>query len=224
MNPFQVRLRRQDIGEQEIIADIRRVAAENGCSSLSRDAYGKYGQFSSGTVERRLGSWNSAIKAAGLEPANRLDISDEELYENMAEIWTKLGRQPFGRGMYASATGSKFAKGTYEKRFGSWNKALVCFSDYVAGNANPRERPGNLGYAAQSSHRRTPRGINWRLRAKVLIKDGCMCRMCGSSPMKNSATVLHVDHIIAWSNGGETVEENLQTLCEVCNIGKSNSL
>ena len=48
--------------------------------------------------------------------------------------------------------------------------------------------------------------------------------MCGDSPAKNPNTVLHVDHIVAWTNGGEIVEENLQTLCEVCNIGKSNVL
>jgi 5-methylcytosine-specific restriction endonuclease McrA len=35
---------------------------------------------------------------------------------------------------------------------------------------------------------------------------------------------LHVDHIKAWSIGGETVEENLQTLGEPCNLGKSNLL
>ena len=35
---------------------------------------------------------------------------------------------------------------------------------------------------------------------------------------------LHVDHIKAWSLSGETVEENLQTLCEPCNLGKSNVL
>jgi 5-methylcytosine-specific restriction endonuclease McrA len=34
--------------------------------------------------------------------------------------------------------------------------------------------------------------------------------------------VLHVDHKTAWANGGETVLENLQTLCSKCNIGKSD--
>ena len=33
---------------------------------------------------------------------------------------------------------------------------------------------------------------------------------------------LHVDHIKPWSKGGETVLENLQTLCATCNLGKSN--
>jgi len=33
---------------------------------------------------------------------------------------------------------------------------------------------------------------------------------------------LHVDHVKPWGKGGETVLENLQILCDVCNIGKSD--
>ena len=31
-----------------------------------------------------------------------------------------------------------------------------------------------------------------------------------------------MDHVVPWSLGGETVIENLQVLCEQCNVGKSN--
>jgi 5-methylcytosine-specific restriction endonuclease McrA len=33
---------------------------------------------------------------------------------------------------------------------------------------------------------------------------------------------LEVDHIKAWSEGGETELENLQTLCSRCSTGKGN--
>ena len=56
----------------------------------------------------------------------------------------------------------------------------------------------------------------------VLIRDNCICKMCGASPAKNSSVMLHVDHIKPWSKGGETVSDNLRTLCSVCNIGRSN--
>ncbi|HEX4614769.1 MAG TPA: HNH endonuclease signature motif containing protein [Stellaceae bacterium] len=46
--------------------------------------------------------------------------------------------------------------------------------------------------------------------------------MCGASPAKDPAVTLHVDHIVPWSKGGETVLSNLQTLCAPRNIGKAD--
>ena len=76
----------------------------------------------------------------------------------------------------------------------------------------------------QVSLQRTQRRINWRLRAKVLIRDNCICLMCGASPAKDPSVTLHIDHITPWSKGGETLIENLQTVCSVCTIGKSDEI
>lgn len=75
-----------------------------------------------------------------------------------------------------------------------------------------------------SSRRKTNRDINLRLRFKVMQRDHFKCCFCGASPAKDSSVVLHVDHIIPWSKGGETVIDNLQTLCSKCNLGKSDIL
>ena len=69
---------------------------------------------------------------------------------------------------------------------------------------------------------KTSRDVNYRLRFKVMHRDNFKCCICGNSPAKDSAIELHVDHIIPWSKGGETVMENLQTLCSKCNLGKGN--
>lgn len=53
-------------------------------------------------------------------------------------------------------------------------------------------------------------------------RDDFKCRICGRSPAVHPGTVLHVDHVHPWSKGGETVMANLQTLCDQCNIGKSD--
>jgi len=71
--------------------------------------------------------------------------------------------------------------------------------------------------------RKTPRQVNVKLRYKVLKRDNFKCVACGASPATNPAVELHVDHIHAWSKGGETILENLQTLCSTCNFGKGNS-
>ena len=52
------------------------------------------------------------------------------------------------------------------------------------------------------------------------MRDGARCRLCGAVP--SDGIRLHVDHVKPWSKGGETVLENLQILCNVCNIGKSD--
>jgi len=58
------------------------------------------------------------------------------------------------------------------------------------------------------------------LRTKILRRDGFRCRMCGASPA--DGITLHIDHITPVSLDGRTVPENLQTLCQACNLGKSN--
>ncbi len=64
----------------------------------------------------------------------------------------------------------------------------------------------------------------WRaLRIRVMERYGCKCMMCGRSP-KDHGIVIHVDHIKPKSKYPHLALDfnNLQLLCEDCNIGKSN--
>lgn len=227
MTDFQIRLRRRNIPPTDLIEDIQKVSCELGHGAVTAREYDERGLFGVRTVLRKFGTWNNALTNAGLEISNRLDITNEELFENLANVWTFLGRQPFGREVKDRENGSLFSLGTYEKRFGSWNNALIAFAEFINSGTDesPVQTETKPSKAITSvSTRRTPRDINWRLRAKILIRDSCICKMCGDSPAKNPDTVLHVDHMLAWANGGETVEENLQTLCAKCNIGKSDAI
>ena len=56
-------------------------------------------------------------------------------------------------------------------------------------------------------------------RYRVLKAANGKCQLCGISA-KNA--VLHVDHITPRSKGGSNEMENLQCLCEQCNLGKGN--
>jgi len=68
--------------------------------------------------------------------------------------------------------------------------------------------------------KRISRDIPLGLRYTVLVRDRFRCITCGRSPATNLNVNLHIDHIKAWANGGETVLENLRSLCSDCNLGK----
>lgn len=219
MTDFEIRLRRRNIPEADLLTDLKRVASELSKTTLTASEYSAKGLFGVNTFLRKFKQWNLALQKAGLEAPNRQHIPDAELFENIANTWTTLGRQPFGREMDKGYGHSKFSLGTYESRFGSWNKALLAFVTFM--QSSKPEAPLPLP-SSSSKRQRTGRKVNWRLRAQVLIRDNCICQMCGASPAKNPDVDLHADHIKPWSKGGETVLENLRTLCLKCNIGKSD--
>jgi hypothetical protein len=215
---FHVRLRKRNIPEVELLADLRRVAAELSKKTLTAIEYASTGSFGVNTFLRSFKQWNLALQRAGLEAPNRQHILEAELFENIADVWTAIGRQPFGRELEKSMGYSKFSLGTYEDRFGSWNKALLAFEAFIKSGKVPQTE--HLERRADQYNRRTRKKINWRLRAQVLIRDNCICQMCGASPAKDPSVNLHADHIKPWSRGGETILENLRTLCVKCNVGK----
>lgn len=61
----------------------------------------------------------------------------------------------------------------------------------------------------------------WReLRYRVLLKHGRRCMCCGATP--DQGVILHVDHVKPRSRYPELELsfDNLQVLCENCNLGK----
>lgn len=221
---FELKLRRRGISNEELLRDICNVAERLNTKAITSLQYDEYGNFGKTTVLRRFGKWNIALERAGLKVKNRQNIPDEELFENIAKVWRHLGKQPVGKDLNKALGISKISTGTYEKRFGSWNQALLSFIEYIDKGYFDNDKFVENKRRTKNKISRTPRKINWRIRAKTLIRDNCICKMCGASPAKNPDVDLHVDHITPWSKGGETVLDNLQTLCSVCNIGKSDIL
>ena len=58
-------------------------------------------------------------------------------------------------------------------------------------------------------------------RFRILDRDDYRCLACGRNP-ESDGVVLHVDHIKPRSKGGTDDDDNLQTLCAECNLGKGN--
>jgi len=213
---FELEPYHRNVPDDDLIADIQRVAAQHGRSSVTIEQYRNGGRFGAETISKRFGSWNAALQHAGLRISKRWRIPDEALFENLEAIWRHVGRQP--RRSDLDVVPTAVSKSVYEQRFGTWRRALAAFVSWV----NAEERVGVGAVAPIPPGHKTPRQPSLRLRFRVMRRDRFCCRHCGRGPASTPGLELHVDHVIAWSNGGETVFDNLQTLCDECNIGKSN--
>jgi len=208
------------VPDEELIADLRRVAQELGTDSVSARQYQSLGRYSHTTQLKRSGTWNEALRRAALEISNRQDIPDGDLFENILILWQHFGRQPRRREVDSSP--SIISHQPYNRRFGSWMNALKAFVDYA--NGTGADLAGDQAEIDIGSQHQTGRDPSLRLRWRVLQRDNFKCCACGASPAITFGIELHVDHIHPWSEGGDTVLENLQALCSDCNLGKSNLL
>ena len=112
----------------------------------------------------------------------------------------------------------------YEKEFEkSWFEICLEVLSWRSGAPVAEiEEQSRVLPTAPAPGRTTRREISLSLRYAVLKRDGFRCVKCGRSPAMEPGVVLHVDRVVSWSNGGETLIENLQSLCSECNLSKSN--
>lgn len=83
------------------------------------------------------------------------------------------------------------------------------------GRSSPDESATLAAHSAAQKIRVMP-AIRWQ----VFQRDQWKCVSCGRN--SHNGAILHVDHIVPRSRGGLDSLDNYQTLCDACNIGKSN--
>ncbi len=225
---FELSPNNRNLSDEELLSDVNKVAKQLGKDSVTLEEYNEKGRVHSTTLTRRFGSWFDVLERADLKPSrSKLNISDDELFKNLEEVWIKLGRQPKYTEMKTPL--SKYSSGTYENRFGTWMNGLQIFVDYINEDTDEENLQNDSIETIQMNNteerivHKTKRDISDRLRFRILMRDGFTCRSCGKSPMKERGVELHVDHILPWSKGGETIPDNLETKCKQCNLGKGNA-
>lgn len=200
---------------QDLVAADAKLKAQG--KSLTFRSYGELGTYSADTIRVRFGSWNDGLRRAGLVISEEKNIPIEALFDNLKVVWITKGKQPVFRDM--GIPPSQYTASTYQDRFGSWRKAL---EEFVASVTQERNAILSEEVEIKSKRviKRTKRDPSLGLRFLVLKRDNFCCAACGRSPATVVGLVLEIDHVFPWSEGGETIEENLQTLCFDCNRGK----
>jgi 5-methylcytosine-specific restriction endonuclease McrA len=220
---FQLEPFHRDVSNADLIQDLQKVYASLQASGtkLTFRTYNEHGKFSASTIAERFGTWNSALKAAQISPTQEKSIDTDDLFDNMRAVWIAKGRQPVFRDMKQEP--SQFTATTYSERFGGWRNALMEFLKCEASGQpeHPVSTPP-LTPERAFNRKKTPRHPNLRMKFRVMRRDNFRCVKCGRAPATEPGLRLEIDHIVAWSKGGETYEENLQTLCHGCNRGKTD--
>ncbi|MDD5427625.1 MAG: hypothetical protein PHI58_00085 [Candidatus Omnitrophica bacterium] len=90
--------------KQQILEEIKRIALKLGVQSLKHRDFNKNSKMSLGSVRYYFGSWNNAIKEAGLkpiDPKNLLQISrekrvikDDDLLLDLIRLYNEFGKEP----------------------------------------------------------------------------------------------------------------------------------
>ena len=212
----------RNITDEELLEDLKKVAQKLGKEKISEREYDANGKYSKGTLKRRFGSWNKTLNKVGLKIGIHRNITDEELFKNIEEVWIKLGKQPYYREIYQPL--SKYSVGAYKGRFGTFRKALEAFIDFINADEpikdfEPQDNNSVVVSNDEIIKHTTKRNISGRLKVQVLMRDGNKCKLCG---LTLTAENIHFDHIKPWSKGGETVLENLQVLCAEHNLAKGD--
>jgi len=219
---FELDAFNRNVPDEELLQDLVAVGAKLNSQGkkLTFRSYGTLGKYAASTIGVRFGSWNDGLRKAGLAAIQEKNVPIEALFDNLKLVWIAKGKQPVYRDM--SVAPSEFTGSIYNDRFGGWRKAL---EEFVA--SVDQEQTDLLNYEIEVKNskgtKRTKRNPSLALRFLVLKRDRFCCVACGRSPATVAGLVLEVDHDFPWSKGGETIEENLKTLCFDCNRGKGAS-
>lgn len=163
---------RSGLTDDELIEELQRLAEELGRSPTAPHMT-DHGEFGESIYKTRFGSWNEALRAAGLTINSRHGISDDELLSELQDLTTTLGRPPRMKDMREHG---EFDPYPYYCRFGSWNEGLrkaglsinrmhgVESDELIDGL---RKLADELGHTPSVSEMRKQGGYDWKSYRRV---------------------------------------------------------
>lgn len=108
------------LSREQLLSALQELADELGRSPTVREM-AEHGRYSEYPYRREFGSWNGAVRAAGLEPQGQYGIPESELLTALQDLADQLGHPPRRNDMRCDGP---HTPDPYEDRWGSWNAAL----------------------------------------------------------------------------------------------------
>ena len=110
-----------------LLEELRRFSPESRQGQLTYDSYRiAGGTYSIGTFRNHFGRWETAVEKVGFLDGHSSKFEDEDLFIEIQRLWEMYGRQPTFKDMNKDG---KISGGVFQRRFGSWMKAIHAFCD-----------------------------------------------------------------------------------------------
>lgn len=109
-----------NLSEEELISALQGFAEKLGRPPTA-DEMDRSGPYTSDSYKRAFGTWNRALRQAGLEVHSVWNVSEEDLISELNSLAEELGHVPRKDEMRNQG---KRSAAVYQERFGSWNEAL----------------------------------------------------------------------------------------------------
>ena len=217
----------RNLSNDDLIAELKRVHALVGKPYLTKDDFNRHSISSDVAIRIRFGSFRKGLEVAGVAkaPHKPRRFTDAQCFENLAIVWTRFGRAPRYREIFEAP--STIQGKTYVDRWATWRKTVIAFVKWANSEGeeghtvSEADQPTEPEPVIQKSRTEADcREVRPGLRFRVFMRDRFRCVACGRSPATHLNIELHADHKLAVAMGGKTTLDNLQTLCQDCNLGK----
>jgi len=89
MNSFEYHPpKNSPVSDDKLLSDLKNVADKVGSIKMSQSMYvNNGGKYNPTTICRRFKTWNMALARIGVNPGNINNYTDEELFENILNVW-----------------------------------------------------------------------------------------------------------------------------------------
>jgi len=120
---FELNEYHRGVSQEELLSDLRSVAEALEKDAVTMDEYRRHGRYHPSTVQRKFGSWFSALEKAGLNRTRTpINVPSEELLSDLKSVAKALGKDAVTTDEYDCH--GRYYSSTLQRRFGSWFLAL----------------------------------------------------------------------------------------------------
>lgn len=197
------------ISDERLLSSLQELATDLGSTPTVVENR-KWGEYSFGAYQNSFGSWNNALRTAGLDLNSEQNISREDLLAEVTRLAEELGKPPTSEEMDAYG---RYSTNPYYAELDTWSSWL--------------EAAGYSPWKARCHEPHPIYGVGWNeeIREKVRNRDGRECVACGISEtahLDDFGRCLDVHHIcgarMSTNPAVFNAPRNLVTLCMSCHV------